>query len=185
MALHTVVYLFQVCHITTVCFFPHKFWTNCVEESTSWETCQEIPCFLWNLKVHYCVHKSPLLVPILSQMNPLYALFLKLHFNITSHLFIDLPGGFFPSGFLTKLCMYFSWWTVQIMKLLTVEYFKTSCYFLPPSSNIFLSTLFPSTFHVCSVLPRFHTVECAVPRSKTWSCCSCSVSATRARQLCY
>jgi hypothetical protein len=60
-----------------------------MQQSPSWEierflASQDIPHILWNLKVYYLVHKSPLLVPILSKTNPLHALshFLKIHFKI-------------------------------------------------------------------------------------------------------
>jgi hypothetical protein len=79
--------------------------TNFIELNSTWEAAsrsdtQTFPHVLWKPKINYRVHKSPPLVPILSQRNPVHT---TLSYSSNIHPNITLsPSDLFPSGIPTK-----------------------------------------------------------------------------------
>jgi hypothetical protein len=124
-------------------------------------TGQEIPRPSWNPKVHYRVNKSPLPVPILSQINPIHTPNrISPRSILIFHIRPGFPSGVFPSGVPTKILLAF---LVALMRTTCPAYLvflgliarKSTNYgaLQPPVtssllfSNILLSTLFSNTLN--------------------------------------
>jgi hypothetical protein len=149
-----------------------------MEQSHSWEAdshqaTQEISSLLWNTKVHYHVHKSPSLGPILRERNPLHTFppyFPKIHTNIilpSTPWSSELSSPDFPPKVLYafRICAcYMSlqshppwfnhpnniWWSLQVMKFLIMQSSPASRYFLRLTSKY--SPQHPVLKHPQSVL---------------------------------
>ena len=90
------------------------FGTYSMDQSPSWEAnlssaSQDIPHFLWNLKVHYGIHKLPPPDPILRKINPFHTCpshLLKIYFNniLPSKLRSSKWSVYFRSPHHTPVC---------------------------------------------------------------------------------
>jgi len=135
----------------------YNWLSNSMEQNLSWEVeshlaNQELSYLLWNLKVHYCVHKSLPWVPVLNQMNPVHNFPFcapTIHSSILNPC-LGLPAAFFPSGFPATL-----WYEFLISPMHAI--FPTHLIFLDCISLIFCEVYKLWSSLLCSVLQPLAT----------------------------
>jgi len=150
--------------------------TNSMEQGPSWEAIshtasQEITHLLWNSMVHYPLHNSLPLVPILSQVHPVHSFppcLPKIHSNTvfpsgfpTKILYAFLISPIHPTWpahlilldfiSLTTFCEAYKLWSSSLCSLLQAPTTNSSL-----SQNTLLSTLFSDTPNLCSYLSVTH-----------------------------
>jgi len=159
-----------------------------MEQSHSWEAnrfsaSQEIPCTLWNPKVHYRIHKYRPSFPILNHIDPDHtpsSHFLKIHLNIIypfkpgsskwslSLMFPDqnpvyaspLPRTcYMPSQSHSSLLDHPSntWWVLQVIKPLIMCFLHSLVTSPLLGPNILLNTLLSNTLRLRSSLNLTNT----------------------------
>jgi hypothetical protein len=144
------------CRFLIVFLFLIRWELNNSIEADSHSASQEIHCLLCNPKFHY---KSPPLVPILSQMNPVHTFppyFPKIHSNIILPSATRSSESFFPSGFRAKIFRAFLIYSMRavcsahliVLDLITLMMFS-EMYKLGSSSLCIFSQLPVTSSFVC------------------------------------
>ena len=109
----------------------------------------QIPHFVWNWNVHYRVHNSPPLVPIVSQLYPVHTPILFLHTLILSfHPHLGLPTVLFASGFPTKT-LYEPVLSPNVPHASTISFFLVSS----PRQYLVMSTNLEAGHYAVSTTP--------------------------------
>jgi hypothetical protein len=135
----------------TLCFIVSKIPDDGRSKKTVILSTQEFHNVLWRPKIYYRVHKSPLLVPILTQINPVYPISLWSILVLSNLLRLGLPSGLFPSGFPTNILYAF---LVSIRAIFPAHFILF---------NLIILYILDDEYNLWSILMSYRIVQSYIP----------------------